>query len=554
MISAPHVRLTIIFLPTFYLCRICKSKPANPSYQHASMKKFYHSVAGPLLMGAGFIGMIAMTACSKKDKSGSPTTTSTDTSVLSDAVKEDSLKYLMYRNMMTDFITDVNDKTDLPGYYWYKSVPTLDPHGSIYVNADSLLSVMKQYAINPNTSAPYDHYSFLDRDSSISTQLQDGKVATVKAVTGDFGMEVSFAEDGSGNLHLLVLYSDKNSPAYKAGITRGTELMSVNGISSYTGTSAQIATLSTALYGSSSVSLTIRQYGASTTSSLTLTTGAYNINPILYDTIYNTAQGNVGYFSFYTFTNTYNSAGTASLTKQVLDAEITKLKAANVTNLIVDLRYNGGGSVATAEYLDSALAPSSAAGKVMYYTMYNDKLSAWAGVSTNGDPTNFPSTTGGLSLQNVFFIVSRSTASASELTMNNLKPYMNVKLVGDTTYGKPVGFIGTTLQAHKNGAAVYLADLYAINFETKNSSQQGGYFTGILPDKEEYDYIDVPWGNSSDANLSDIFSYISNGSFSSNGRVAAQANVNNRAAVRTRLNLSTLRFNGMIEFKTKRKN
>lgn len=77
-------------------------------------------------------------------------------------------------------------------------------------------------------------------------------------------------------------------------------------------------------------------------------------------------------------------------------------------------------------------------------------------------------------VSNIVFLVSRNTASASELVINSLKPKMNVKLVGQTTYGKPIGFFPIRLQ---NRYEVF----YSL-FETKNSADQGGYFSGMVPD------------------------------------------------------------------------
>lgn len=92
---------------------------------------------------------------------------------------------------------------------------------------------------------------------------------------------------------------------------------------------------------------------------------------------------------------------------------------------------------------------------------------------------------------------------------------MDVKLVGDTTYGKPVGFIDFTISdydsAHNEN---YLADLYAIDFETKNANGSGGYFDGIAPDVAAYDHINLPWGDLNADNLDQIFNNITTGSFS----------------------------------------
>lgn len=128
---------------------------------------------------------------------------------------------------------------------------------------------------------------------------------------------------------------------------------------------------------------------------------------------------------------------------------------------------------------------------------------------------------------------------------------MNVKIVGDSTYGKPVGFITFTINKYDSThTEKYLADLYAINFATENANHVGAYFSGIAPDQAAYDYINVPWGNSNDDNLGYIFDYINNGSFtrsSSNGRLAVQQSINGRASLKA--SVASPRFNGMVDYR-----
>jgi hypothetical protein len=155
---------------------------------------------------------------------------------------------------------------------------------------------------------------------------------------------------------------------------------------------------------------------------------------------------------------------------------------------------------------------------------------------------------GNLQLQHVFFIGSPNTASASELTINNLKPYMDVKLVGDTTYGKPFGFFTFHITDFPNGVEKDLADLYAINFETRNANNEGEYYDGLIPDKEATDYVDVPWGNLADENLSQIFSYISTGSYK---RVAPAERMAKNKSLHMSIpsTIHPLRFNGMVDYR-----
>ena len=231
---------------------------------------------------------------------------------------------------------------------------------------------------------------------------------------------------------------------------------------------------------------------------------------------------------------------------------LEKFQSAGVKDVIVDLRYNGGGAVVSAEYLDNWFAPLSANQKPMYTYIFNDQLENYYQINNYNLTTNFDKTqaAGSLTLDHIFFLVGRSTVSASELTMNNLKPYMDVKLIGDTTYGKPVGFIPVPIYDHDStGTLQHLADLYAITFQTKNANNSGDYFQGIAPDKEEYDYVDLNWGDTADPRLQDAFKYIENGSFARMAGYSLPVSSYSGPRALPRLNgkLEQRGFNGMVE-------
>ena len=484
------------------------------------------------------LGSVVISSC-KKDKSNPTPTTPPGNTQLSDA---DSLKYLMYRIMEVSFVDNGRDSTyDLPTYYWYSSVPKLDPLSSTYDSADVLLAQMKTYAINPNTNKPYDRYSFLDH-GQVQGEIQQG-------VAGDLGMQVTYAGDGTPqNTFLYVLFADKNSPSGLAGVKRGYMITAINGSSniSYDGSNgANVNTVINAVYNDPQATFTFKKPDG-TSFTTTLAKAVYNINPVLFDSVYTVGGKKVGYFVFNTFSAVDNNGPT--LTKTELDRVFGEFQSAGINDLIVDLRYNGGGSVGTSEYMDSLIAPASVAGKEMYHYLYNDKLTAMESQIGLEDKVMFNGG-GSLNLDHVFFIGSSHTASASELTINNLKPYMDVKLVGDTTYGKPVGFFTFHITDFPNGGTTEkaLADLYAINFETRNANNQGGYFTGLVPDAQAYDYVDVPWGNPQDQNLSKIFSYISTGTY---GRLSAERTAGEKNLHSTiPSTIHPLRFNGMVDYR-----
>jgi carboxyl-terminal processing protease len=201
----------------------------------------------------------------------------------------------------------------------------------------------------------------------------------------------------------------------------------------------------------------------------------------------------------------YARFSTLTNSKADFDLAFSEFSTAGVTDLIIDLRYNGGGYVNTAQYLINQIAPASANGKVMFAEHYNGLMQANGATILANQPlldanrkvqyqngkmvtyadvnysvaanTELFAKAGplnnGNTISNVVFIVSGNTASASELVINSLRPYMNVKLVGTKTYGKPVGFFPITIE---NKYEVY----YSL-FQTKNSLGQGDYFDGLVP-------------------------------------------------------------------------
>ncbi len=211
--------------------------------------------------------------------------------------------------------------------------------------------------------------------------------------------------------------------------------------------------------------------------------------------------------------------------------------------MIVDLRYNGGGYVSTATQIINILGPAAQTGNTMYTSYYNaylqglttaqrkasilakqpitddagklqpfkggvnDTYATYADLnysSTSADNIEKFAKSGALNLSRVYFIVTNATASASELTINSLKPVMDVKLIGTTTYGKPVGFFPIKIDK---------VDMYIPEFETKNQTGTGGYYAGLTVDKEAFEDLTKAWGDESETLLSYALLYAKTGSF-----------------------------------------
>ena len=147
------------------------------------------------------------------------------------------------------------------------------------------------------------------------------------------------------------------------------------------------------------------------------------------DSVYTVNTKKIGYLSYNSF------LGDTAKTYAEFQRIFNRFATQNINDVVIDLRYNGGGYVTVQNKLANYLVATSANGSVMMKQQYNDKYPQY------NETTNFRKA-GSLNLNRVFFIVSNNTASASELLINNLKPYMDVKLIGPSkTYGKPWLFL-----------------------------------------------------------------------------------------------------------------
>jgi hypothetical protein len=195
--------------------------------------------------------------------------------------------------------------------------------------------------------------------------------------------------------------------------------------------------------------------------------------------------GYMGYTQFVTYSVT-------DLTRAV-----TSLAQQGASELVLDLRYNGGGDVATSRDLASLIAGARVAGQVFASLRFNDKHPEKNENYTFAAP---PASIAGLS--RVFIITSGNTASASELVINGLKPFMDVVLVGETTFGKPYGFEPFD----------YCGITYnAVNFESVNALGVGGYTSGFAPNCPAPDDLDHALGDTQERRLKEALDYIATG-------------------------------------------
>ena len=179
-----------------------------------------------------------------------------------------------------------------------------------------------------------------------------------------------------------------------------------------------------------------------------------------------------------------------------LDDAFAALKEAGATELVIDLRYNGGGLVDVATHLAGLVGGPVTDGRVFGEYRHNDKNTRLNETLRFANP---PQT---LTLQRLFVITTRSSASASELIINGLRPHIPVIVIGGTTYGKPVGQYGFSFCDKV---------LAAVSFSIVNADGQGDYFDGIAPTCTAGDDVEHDLGTGEEASLAEAFRYIRTG-------------------------------------------
>ena len=450
-------------------------------------------------------------------------------------------------------------------YFWNDGIPTYDLFKPRSYSTDQ--EVLDAIIKLPGINKPKDKYSFLD-DGGVSTSLG--------GVSGDFGFSV-FYNDDDGNAStpsedLRIKYVSPGSPAASSGLKRGYQITTMNGRSGSslsTSSSANVSFVSTAIFGTgTTVSLTVKKPDGSS-QSLTIARATYSNNPIFATKTFTVGSKKVGYI-------VYNSFTTNS--KDALRTAIGKFQTDGASELIVDLRYNGGGSVATGDVFTNLIAPASVNGQVMYTTFWtktmqdgnakilanqplldangklqtftngvNGKWATYADINYKptfdaGNVENFAKE-GTAEFKKIYFLVLTGTASASELLINNLKGVMpnEVKLIGRQTYGKPVGFFAINIDK---------IDLYVPQFETRNQKNYGGYYDGMVVDKSLADDVTKDFGDETESLLAAALAYSQKGFFSVSTKGNTLSSISGLSVTQEKdLNevLERNKFNGMID-------
>jgi len=270
---------------------------------------------------------------------------------------------------------------------------------------------------------------------------------------------------------LFVAEAFEGAPALAAGIDRGTEILAigasaatlrtVDSIIASEGPNGVTNALGPSTAGVSRV-LTISDAGG--VRNVTVTKADYALTPVSsrYGArIINDGGRQVGYINLRTFIDTADTA---------LRNAFAQFRAAGITDVIIDFRYNGGGLVSIAELMGDLLGRDRLASEIFSLTTFR------AEKASNNSSRNFRPQPQSIAPTRIAFIGTAGTASASELVMNSFIPYLGNRsaLVGTNTYGKPVGQIALDRAQCDDRLRV-------IAFATLNAASNGAYYNGLAP-------------------------------------------------------------------------
>jgi C-terminal processing protease CtpA/Prc len=368
-------------------------------------------------------------------------------------------------------------------YLWYKDMPSVTKES--YTNPSQLLEAMR--------------YKKLDRWSYIQTY--DDFLAQSSATFVGHGIRIGL--DQNNKTRIAQIYN--KSPMYDLGVRRGWIIKKLNGTELAPIFISGDGAAYSALIGKSEAGVTntfLFETPEGKDSTITTTKATFTLNTVLYYDTLHLKSGVTGHIVFEQFVEPSNAE---------LEKAFSYFQANNVKDLIVDLRYNGGGDLTVLQNLAAHVAGTSKYGTPFLTLTHNDQ-------KTSLNKTyNFGTVTSSTGSTRMVVNTTRGTGSASEDFINGLKPFMSITTIGDTTNGKPVGMYGFK---HKE---LYM--FWPISFELVNTAGEGDFYEGFAPKKYVIDDITHDWGDRKEYCLKEAIYYLENGSVSSKGEYSYRRQV-----------------------------
>lgn len=380
-------------------------------------------------------------------------------------------------------------------YLWYKDVPEKE-------RLDFSLSPDKFFEslLSEEDGVKYG-------DSWLVFSRIEKKEEETKSLSGSDSYGFEFASYKAGNYYCaLVLYVLPDSPAAEAGLKRGDWIVAL-------GSDSPNVTNTSSFYKGGATTLLIADVVQEGDRMSFVRRGELSISasrpvvdtPFLKDSVYAIGDKKIGYLVYNSF-----SAGPDDESDEydVRMKEIfARFKSANVDEFVLDLRYNQGGLVTSAQLMTSLLAPANALGKTFCLMEYNDKHTDSNDALLLKKDTELGNAN--LDLKRIYVLTGQTTASASEAVINCLIPYMkreNITLIGEKTVGKRVG--SNTFGTKED----YGWLLHPITLRIFNAEHEADYANGFVPDVEMEELIVgekiLPFGDTNEMLLGEAIARI----------------------------------------------
>lgn len=405
-------------------------------------------------------------------------------------------------------------------YHWNTSYPALSIYTEKYPSINepsteglvSALNYLSLRAINPHTQQPWE-YNHKNPQIAKYTAITGQDIPQTSENFQSFGVYLSALDDNK----IYVRYVKTNSPAQNADLKRGDQILSIEGMPAELLVEKNSFSF---LNGKNSIRLSVRS--DKQIKELILTkTNSHSSEDI---TFLGYPDKKTAYLSLLDFPNHFSN---------IHDIYTQIDNNQGVEKLIIDLRYNGGGFLSGCDEIANMLIPDSDNGKIYRIEKYNEIMQKGKAeilkkklivdeqgralyyinnriatfydlnYSIEANTYKFEKTKGFKNLKELYFIVSNQTASASEVLINSLSPYIKTTIIGVNgtitdqtpvrTFGKPMGSIGISIGKYH---------IYYAMFQNLNVQFQGNYFNGLISDITLFDDITKNFGDQTDPAVS----------------------------------------------------
>lgn len=373
-------------------------------------------------------------------------------------------------------------------------------------------------------SEPEEWFSSMLKEDDIFSYIVDDKQALLNDLNGisyEAGYSPAFGTftrpDGtrSDSVFIVVEFVYPDTPAEDAGLQRGDAIVAING---------QELTIQNYLelyYSQGPSELTFGDYIYDeqqdrnrlirTDSTLTVQKAVLDLDPVVYTNTYDTAGSKIGYMFYSGFRN-----GEDGRYRQSVDDQFAAFKAQGITDLVIDLRYNPGGTISASVNMANAIAPAT---NVMnedifvsfqYNQDYENALIAQQGPDSPNLNARFSQAAVNFGFDRIYFLTTGSTASASELIINGLEPYMDVYSIGENTFGK---FYGSFVLTGDRANPVNNYAIVPVSLKYANALGVTDFRDGLEPDfpAEENIFDPFPIGDVNDPLLGTAIQHITEG-------------------------------------------